>query len=195
MKTKRKENIPEKLKEKVASRFNNKCYFCDIPIVQHDTGKEFHHFICESSGGKTSYDNLVLCCHDCHIKLHRKTKMIYSDIRHILYDALLRIFSIYPINRELDDDLIFVKKLIDSGKKTDYICDIPFKQWEQIYFFMKYIDCRIGGIFNEIRVKEVFKIFPFVNSIDNGLIENTLMNTEITNLKKTYKELTGNSIP
>jgi hypothetical protein len=87
--TKNKKYIPKKLKEYTARLFDNKCFFCRINLSNaKNKQKHHHHFKKESDGAGTYVDTIVLCCDNCHKKVHKKVKLNALIIRKILIDIL-----------------------------------------------------------------------------------------------------------
>lgn len=131
-------HIPEELKLKVCSIFDNKCYFCGEDLIQHeDYGKEFHHYIPEVCGGKTEESNIVLSCCDCHKKIHSNLKISYGQLRRTLYFLFCEMLDILPVSQGWDDDLYSSLKANPQELGED---------WKTLQFCMKFIDVKIGNI-------------------------------------------------
>jgi 5-methylcytosine-specific restriction endonuclease McrA len=57
----------ESYRDEVARRARYRCEYCGYPEAASSTPLEIDHIIPEARGGRTSIDNLALCCRWCNL--------------------------------------------------------------------------------------------------------------------------------
>jgi hypothetical protein len=57
----------------LARRAQYRCEYCGYPEAASSTPLEVDHIIPEARGGRTTLDNLALCCRSCNLYKHVKT--------------------------------------------------------------------------------------------------------------------------
>jgi HNH endonuclease len=58
----------------VARRARYRCEYCGYPEAASSTPLEIDHIIPEARGGRTTIENLALCCRSCNLHKHVKTE-------------------------------------------------------------------------------------------------------------------------
>ena len=58
----------------VARRARYRCEYCGYPEAASSTPLEIDHITPEARGGRTTIDNLALCCRSCNLHKHVKTE-------------------------------------------------------------------------------------------------------------------------
>ncbi len=66
-------SIPEKLKQEIISKSNNRCCICQIPFIQ------FHHI--DGDASNNNPDNIAPLCPNCHSQAHSKSQLT-NNITH-----------------------------------------------------------------------------------------------------------------
>jgi HNH endonuclease len=64
----------EGYRAEVARRARYRCEYCGYPEAASSTPLEIDHIIPEARGGRTTMDNLALCCRSCNLYKHAKTE-------------------------------------------------------------------------------------------------------------------------
>lgn len=63
---------PINVKKQIFKLQNGKCKYCDLD------GTEYHHKIAHADGGHFTVENIILLCHNCHVKETRKQRILKS---------------------------------------------------------------------------------------------------------------------
>lgn len=168
-----KKQIGVEMRNEVSKIFKDKCFFCNMDLKNEKSkGKRhFHHFIPEFCEGQTNTSNLVLCCWDCHAKIHKKTHGTYGEIRQIFYTILCSALRILPRQVGWDDDLYFLGLDYEKNSKN---MDQDLKK---LYLALKRFDYEVGLMDNKLKTKDVLEL--------GGMEENQLfgeLNWEKMNL-------------
>jgi hypothetical protein len=64
----------ESYRAEVARRARYRCEYCGYPKAASSVPLEIDHIIPEARGGRTTIDNLALCCRSCNLHKHVKTE-------------------------------------------------------------------------------------------------------------------------
>jgi HNH endonuclease len=64
----------ENYRAEVVRRARYCCEYCGYPEAASSTPLEIDHIIPEARGGRTSLNNLALCCRSCNLHKHVKTE-------------------------------------------------------------------------------------------------------------------------
>jgi hypothetical protein len=64
----------ESHRAEVARRARYRCEYCGYPEAASSASLEIDHIVPEAKGGRTSIDNLTLCCRSCNLHKHVKTE-------------------------------------------------------------------------------------------------------------------------
>jgi hypothetical protein len=64
----------ESYRAEVACRARYRCEYCGYPEAASSTPLEIDHIIPEARGGRTTIENLALCCRSCNLHKHVKTE-------------------------------------------------------------------------------------------------------------------------
>ena len=65
------------IQKKTYDNQNGKCFKCHIPVKS--SHMEYHHLKAWSKGGKTTSDNCVGLCHNCHKDIHDDARIKEGD--------------------------------------------------------------------------------------------------------------------
>jgi HNH endonuclease len=63
-------------RSEVARRGGYRCEYCGYPEAASSTPLEIDHIVPEAKGGRTTLDNLALCCRSCNLHKHAKTEAL-----------------------------------------------------------------------------------------------------------------------
>lgn len=85
---------------------------------------EIHHIDEISKGGRTSFENLIVLCPNCHTRVHHENIPNKKELRH------------YKIKQEIAYELPVISKLTDSERKIIAEC-AALDHEEQILFSRK----------------------------------------------------------
>jgi hypothetical protein len=64
----------ESYRAEVARRARYRCEYCGYPEAASSTPLEIDHITPEARGGRTTIENLALCCRSCNLHKHVKTE-------------------------------------------------------------------------------------------------------------------------